>query len=161
MSKTTDRLDQIQEGTAPLPWPPEFFYNMPDAEFMFLYALSQAYSALRAEVLAADAGIEVAIEENRNYRVEHGRIAEKLNVMTAAAATINTYHDATVRELRDKLTAMTADADQLRAELNDLPLRTAAAERVCDSIDTQRSGSGGQYAYYDVSAHNEWKKVAR
>ena len=158
MSATVDRLAEMEGQTRPLPWPTEVFYEglSPD-QFAFIVGLSQAWPLLRDEIARLEASVLSISSENAQLHGEHRR------VVAGSTALGQQLADLTARAQRDKaeaataLASMTRERDALLKTVHKLPDRAAAADRVCHSFTTTKSGSGGAHGFIDGAALDEWR----
>jgi len=149
----------MERATAPMPWPVEAFYLMPDDMFAFLFGLTQAWPLLRSEIRNLETLAGDLLDENAAHKIEHPRLADRINTTAKALRDERDGRAREVAELRAVVTRMAEEIATLRAKVRALPSRLAAAEAVCRSINTIRSGSGGAFAHYDGAAHDAWKAL--
>jgi hypothetical protein len=159
MSATTDRLREMERQTAPLPWPVHDFHDMPADQFSMLYALTQAWPLLKAEVAELEATVVKLAGENTSLKTERVGLVHNA---TEATRQLNQSQEKSVRllaELREQVRVAIEERDKLAARVANLGLANAAAHTVCASIDSARVGSGGAWGHYDGEAHDAWKRA--
>jgi hypothetical protein len=159
MSATTDRLDELEAQTAPLPWPVHDFYDMPGDQFQMLFALAQAWPLLREEIRSLEAAVVSLGSENAQLHSEHRRVVAGSTALARDLSDERANHERWLSETTERLKVLTADRDGLAAKVAQLPLRALAAEAVCASIEKPQRGSGGAYGRYDGEALDAWKKA--
>ncbi len=159
MSATTDRLREIEAGTAPLPWPVEDFYDMPDDQFVMLVALSQAWPLLRDEIAELEMTVLALSRENAQFHSEHRRLANGAAALEKSLTDLRERVAQDAAESAEHTRILEKELDTANRQLAALPIRTLAAEAVCVSIDANKRGSGGAFGWYDGEAHDAWKKA--
>lgn len=159
MSATTDRLDQLEAQTAPLPWPVHDFYDMPGDQFQMLYALTQAWPLLRQEIKELESAVLALGKENAGLHSEHARVVAGSTALGRELGELRERHERETGESAESHRVLEAENDRLNGLVSKLPVKSLAADAVCASLDSTHQGSGGAYGYYDGEALDAWRKA--
>jgi hypothetical protein len=157
MSATVDRLVEMESLTAPLPWPLEQFYEMPGDMFQLLYGLTQAWPLIREEVARLESSVLELSAENAQLHAEHRRVVSGATALGSQLADLTERHERTTAENAEAMDVLTRQRDVLQRTVQQLPARFAAAEAVCESFTTTKTGSGGAHGFIDGAALDAWK----
>jgi hypothetical protein len=157
MSTTVDRLVEMEKLTAPLPWPIEQFYDMPGDMFQLLYGLTQAWPLLRGEIGRLEAAVLSLSAENAQLHDEHRRVVAISTALGHQLGDLSERYGRATTEHTTALDAVTRERDELRRQVEELPARFVAAEKVCESLTTAKSGTGGAHGFFDGEALDAWK----
>ena len=161
MSAAVERMKVLEAQTAPLPWPVEDFYDMPDDQFQFLVALSQAWPHLRDEINDLETTVVSLSKENAQLHDEHARVVAGTTQLGRDLTECRERAGRMVEDLQERLRVANEERAQFATAVAHLPMRAAAADAVCASIDANKQGSGGAFGWYDGEALDAWHKVAK
>ena len=161
MSASVDRLNELEAQTAPLPWPAEDFFDMPDDQFQMLVALQQAWPHLRDEIGQLEATVVALSKESTQLHREHERITAGSAALARSLETVTVTLARERAEARDYIERLEKELDTANEKVRNLPLAAAAADAVCRSLDQARKGSGGAFGHYDGEAYDAWKRAAQ
>lgn len=159
MSATTDRLDELEAKTAPLPWPVHDFYDMPGDQFQLLFSLTQAWPLLRQEIRDLESAVVSLGKENAQLHGENRRAVAGSTALARDLNELRQRHDRETAEAAEQARIQDAEIDRVNTLVTNLPLKARAADAVCASIESPRMGSGGAWGWYDGEAHDAWKKA--
>jgi hypothetical protein len=160
VTTTTDRLSEFEAQCNPPPWPVTFFYDMPDEEFTFLFALSQAWPLLRDELLMAEATINHMEQVATERDSERARILDHVVELEKTLETERRQAAVRIATLEHQLGVSRGEVEQLTTIIaaKKIELRTALAERVCNSLQSRGlQGPHMTHGHYDAKALADWK----
>lgn len=157
MSEVVQRLEDMESLTRPLPWPVDQFYDLPGDMFQLVYGLTQAWPMLKDEVADLEATAATVQAQNDQLHAEHKRLAHAATAFADELADLHARYDRDVGQLATELHATQRRLNDALTRLSDLPAKAAAAERVCESFTTTKSGSGGAYGFIDGAALDAWR----
>lgn len=159
MSATVDRMEEIIAATVPVPFDPSVLPHLPYYPELFtaVHSLGQAWPLVRDEMASLESTVVALSRENTQFRAEHERLTAGIADLTFSLTDCRERRARESAEAQAQIATLTTELAAAAETVRNLPVRHAAADAVCRSLDQSRQGSGGAFAHYDGEAYDAWK----